>query len=100
MTNSAVYLALSLKPVDPDAHLNIRVGKNGGYSPGSPLVINPDDYLETEYGRLFTPERNRQAWLQAYARLESALAQPVRGVTLYLVMGYKERVNRPGFQAT
>lgn len=31
-------------------------------SAGAPVVINPDDYLETEFGREFTPERNRRAW--------------------------------------
>ena len=47
-------------------------------------VINPDDYLETPTGRVFTVERNRQAWEQAYAALEEQLA---RASTLYLVMG-------------
>ena len=35
-------------------------------------VINPDDYLETEFGREYTPERNRKAWQLAYARLRDA----------------------------
>ncbi|MGE8499761.1 MAG: AAA family ATPase [Pseudomonas sp.] len=47
-------------------------------------VINPDDYLETPTGRVFTAERNRQAWEQAYAALERLLADASR---LYLVMG-------------
>lgn len=87
MTSYSAYLPLIFKPVDLDAHPNVRVGKAGGYFPGGPLVINPDDYLETESGRVFTLERNHQAWQQAYARLESALAQSVRGAHLYLVMG-------------
>jgi RimJ/RimL family protein N-acetyltransferase len=50
-------------------------------------VINPDDYLETEFGREFTPERNRQAWAQAYARLASELSEAPTGAHLYVVMG-------------
>jgi predicted kinase len=53
----------------------------------SPHVINPDDYLETQAGRLFTPERNRQAWTRAYADLETALAHARSGARLYVVMG-------------
>jgi hypothetical protein len=30
-----------------------------GDAAGAPVVINPDDYLETEFGREFTPERSR-----------------------------------------
>ncbi|MDU8357477.1 GNAT family N-acetyltransferase [Pseudomonas syringae group sp. J309-1] len=56
-------------------------------SQGSPLVINPDDYLETEFGREFTPERNRQAWELAYARLDTELSRAGRGVHVYVVMG-------------
>lgn len=50
-------------------------------------VINPDDYLETEFGREFTPERNKQAWALAYARLETELARAAAGARLYVVMG-------------
>lgn len=49
-----------------------------------PRTINPDDYLETPEGRVFTRERNRQAWKQAYADLETALVDTSR---LYLVIG-------------
>lgn len=52
-----------------------------------PLVINPDDYLETEFGREFTPERNHQAWELAYARLDDALSTTRPGNPMYLVMG-------------
>ncbi|MFY0750933.1 GNAT family N-acetyltransferase [Pseudomonas sp. NFX5] len=54
---------------------------------GSPLVINPDDYLETEFGREFSAERNRQAWELAYARLSDELSKASRGAHVYLVMG-------------
>lgn len=47
-------------------------------------VINPDDYLETPEGRVFTTERNRQAWEQAYAAIDRLLTA---ASTLYLVMG-------------
>lgn len=49
-------------------------------------VINPDDYLETEFGREFTPERNKLAWALAYTRLETELARAA-GARLYVVMG-------------
>lgn len=47
-------------------------------------IVNPDDYLETPAGRVFTAERSHQAWEQAYAAVEALLAQASR---LYLVMG-------------
>jgi RimJ/RimL family protein N-acetyltransferase len=58
-----------------------------GDAAGAPVVINPDDYLEAEFGREFTPERSRQAWAQAYERLSAELARPKDGVHVYLVMG-------------
>lgn len=39
----------------------------------TPMVINPDDFLETDTGRVWTPERSAQAWLQSYDALERAL---------------------------
>ncbi|WP_439855878.1 GNAT family N-acetyltransferase [Pseudomonas yamanorum] len=54
---------------------------------GLPVVINPDDYLETEFGREFTPERNRQAWQLAYTRLRHELSQAAKGTHVYVVMG-------------
>jgi predicted kinase len=38
------------------------------------LVIDPDSFLETGSGRLWTPERNAEAWRLAYAALDRALA--------------------------
>jgi predicted kinase len=55
--------------------------------PEGPLVINPDDYLETESGRVYTDERNREAWDRAYADLEAALSAAEPGARLYVVMG-------------
>jgi predicted kinase len=36
-------------------------------------TINPDDFLETPEGRVWTPERNEEAWRLSYAALERAL---------------------------
>ncbi|WP_454884009.1 AAA family ATPase [Sphingomonas oryzagri] len=36
-------------------------------------TINPDAFLETEDGRVWTPERNAEAWQRAYSALESVL---------------------------
>lgn len=55
--------------------------------PEPTLAINPDDYLETEFGREYTPERNRQAWELAYERLRSALSGAKSGAHVYVVMG-------------
>lgn len=53
----------------------------------TPLVIDPDAYLETEGGRVFTPERNAAAWERAYADLESAFRAATSETRFYLVMG-------------
>jgi hypothetical protein len=37
--------------------------------------INPDHFLETDHGRVTTPERNRVAWQECYATLERELAR-------------------------
>lgn len=69
----------------PGAHLLHKEADDD--AAGSPLVINPDDYLETEFGREFTAERNRRAWELAYARLNDELSKARRGAHVYLVMG-------------
>lgn len=76
-----------LGPREHKANTRILHKAAGEYAAGSPQVINPDDYLETEFGREFTPERSRQAWEWAYARLEAELSNANRGVHVYLVMG-------------
>lgn len=68
----------------PDVHL---LHKHPDDDAAPPRVINPDDYLETEFGREFTPERNRQAWESAYARLSDELSSARPGTHVYLVMG-------------
>ena len=63
-------------------------------TPASNYVwVNPDDFLLTPAGRLWTPERNQEAWKQAYAALTSALSRksgydsPASKGDLYLVCG-------------
>lgn len=49
--------------------------------------INPDHYLQTETGRVFTTERNKIAWELAYADLHSALSSATKSASLYIVFG-------------
>jgi predicted kinase len=46
------------------------------------MHLNPDHFLQTEQGRVFTPERNAAAWEQLYAVLSSALTLAHRPVVL------------------
>jgi hypothetical protein len=47
--------------------------------------VNPDDFLLTPAGRVWTPERNEIAWKKAYAKLTNVLEGGSRD--LYLVCG-------------
>jgi hypothetical protein len=50
--------------------------------------INPDDFLLTPTGRVWTPERNKAAWEQSYASLAEALSMRTdQSRDLYLVCG-------------
>lgn len=49
--------------------------------------FNPDHYLETESGRVFTPERSAAAFEQAYADLERALRGASPDARLFVVVG-------------
>lgn len=49
--------------------------------------FNPDHYLETEVGRVFTPERSAAAFEQAYAELSAALDAASAGSRLFVVIG-------------
>jgi hypothetical protein len=49
--------------------------------------INPDHFLQTEDGRITTPERNVWAWQQCFAALPHALAAAGPSSTLYLLVG-------------
>jgi predicted kinase len=52
-----------------------------------PHVINPDDYLQTEAGRVFTEERSAAAWERMYAEIETAFRNANSETRFYLVMG-------------
>lgn len=49
--------------------------------------FNPDHYLETDLGRVFTPERSAAAFEQAYAELSAALHAASVGSRLFVVIG-------------
>lgn len=49
--------------------------------------FNPDSYLETESGRVFTPERSAAAFEQAYANLQEALRHAPSDARLFVVLG-------------
>jgi predicted kinase len=49
--------------------------------------INPDHYLQTDSGRVYTEERNKMAWQRMYADLEQTLRDSAGSVKLYVVMG-------------
>lgn len=51
------------------------------------IHINPDNYLQTDAGRVFTTERNKLAWEETYADLSKALASEQGFVSLYIVFG-------------
>jgi predicted kinase len=51
------------------------------------IHLNPDHYLETGDGRIFTPERNTAAWEQLYLDLDEALQNGGGLVTLFVVLG-------------
>src|SRR5262249_40354292 len=50
-------------------------------------IFDPDDYLVTPEGRVFTPERNAAAWEQLYADLATLFATASPATRFYLVMG-------------
>ncbi|WP_343527366.1 AAA family ATPase [Sphingomonas sp.] len=52
-----------------------------------PTTINPDDFLETPEGRVWTPERNAEAWRLSYAALERAIEQAPASVRVVVVCG-------------
>ena len=51
-----------------------------------PRVFNPDDYLQTPEGRIFSAERNEAAWEQIYSDLQRILDTTSESC-LYVVMG-------------
>lgn len=52
-----------------------------------PLVINPDDFLETATGRVWTPERSREAWQHCFDKLARILKDRPQRQTVVIVCG-------------
>ncbi len=53
----------------------------------APTVINPDHFLHTESGRLWTVERSKDAWEQCYATLKRILPESQGQRTVVIVCG-------------
>lgn len=53
----------------------------------TPRIFNPDDYLRTPAGRIFTEESNAKAWEQLYADLEQCFRDAGPQAHFFLVMG-------------
>ena len=49
--------------------------------------INPDNYLESSSGRIWTHERNKEAWNKAYKDFESSLKSISENMVVYIVFG-------------
>jgi gluconate kinase len=49
--------------------------------------INPDHFLDTGTGRVYTPQRSDDAWQQAYCALSDALRNAKPGAELFVVVG-------------
>jgi predicted kinase len=49
--------------------------------------INPDHFLQTESGRVVTPERNRAAWERSYEALNEGLRNADRSTKVYVLVG-------------
>ena len=53
----------------------------------SPRVFNPDDYLQTQAGRVYTDERNVAAWERIYSELESLFRDSTADTRFFIVFG-------------
>ncbi|MGA0612115.1 GNAT family N-acetyltransferase [Caldimonas sp. KR1-144] len=51
------------------------------------MHLNPDHFLQTESGRVLTPQRNRAAWTRCHAALETALGAARPPSAIYLLIG-------------
>jgi predicted kinase len=51
------------------------------------IHLNPDHYLQTDSGRVFTPERNAAAWEKLYLDLDAALRHWQGNANLFVVVG-------------
>lgn len=48
------------------------------------MHLNPDHYLQTDAGRIFTTERNAAAWERLYADLSAALKERPRRIVMVI----------------
>jgi hypothetical protein len=53
----------------------------------NPVHINPDHFLQTEHGRVITPERNKAAWEQSYEAFANALHARRPSTKVYVLVG-------------
>ena len=51
------------------------------------MHINPDHFLQTETGRVVTPERNQVAWEKSYEALDEALRNADSSTKVYVLVG-------------
>jgi predicted AAA+ superfamily ATPase len=51
------------------------------------IIINPDHYLETESGRIWSVQHNKIAWQHSYNDFESSLMKWKDTATVYIVFG-------------
>lgn len=51
------------------------------------MHINPDHYLETEHGRVFTAQRNKEAWKKCFADLRHELMNNPAVKKIYILIG-------------
>ena len=49
--------------------------------------INPDHFLQTDTGRVITPELNAEAWRRSYEAFDAALLHSTQATILYLLVG-------------
>jgi hypothetical protein len=50
-------------------------------------VLDPDDYLRTPEGRVYTEERNAAAWERLYSELEALFQNATSETRFIIVMG-------------
>src|SRR6185369_9847008 len=65
--------------------------RNGAFDIGHqcryPMHINLDDFLDTGSGRIWTVERNAEAWKRSFAAFAIALEQATQKTTVYVLVG-------------
>jgi shikimate kinase len=51
------------------------------------MHINPDHFLETDAGRVITPERNKDAWKRCFEALDVALQGATSDTKVFVMVG-------------